>query len=937
MLAYSPAAVRPGLRPPRAQALALVAALGIQPAPVVAAPDGREALQEIVVTGRRPQTIERVATVRVLDAADIALRGARTLDEAIELLPGVNVRVGGDGTPRVDVRGYRTRHVKLLLNGVPFGDPFDGQFDPTLIPTESIARIKLTTGASSTLYGDGAMGAVINVITRQGGDGHAASSRAEYGSGGHHRVSGSYAWGDASTAVHVTAGRFARDAFPLPGGFDDTGLESGGLRENSDRERNHAYFNLYRALTPSLDFGLTFTYADGAYGQPGTVVDDDADAFANRPRWQRVDDQEVMSVQATLAFDPAGPWSNRAWTYLTTVRENTNRYSDPFNPTLADPHVRGTFADDADSRVYGVHDELRFEHAFGGALTFMVEARQERYTQDCLTRDIPLLAALPPPVPTTVPLASATSATLDFNYLATNNFGATNSAGDNEPIARLTLANNATGGVDFRLQSLAINNFFSGGGSGPPIPEGYLSRLYMLSDPTLDISDWAFVDDPASEASAGGAVNFAAPGLGDVVNNYDFRARFGWQRPGGGGGLANPLFDGESALWSVDNASIAELLGFEAVSSGGRPNAFAAIELRQADALGFWGPSEASTGGPGGLSVFLVAPTSATALVGPAPVDPNPVINVPPAGGACGSGGDGSGGGTPTRFDSVTFALRPFSQDRALEVATAAVELSVTPVGRLELVAGYARHLLNRDDGSSEHFGSFSTGASYPLGPALDVKAGVARKIRMPSVRQLYDTLSGDPALSAETSMTYEVGGEYRGLEPAVLGLTVYRSDVDNFIDRDPVTETFANNQRYRFQGVELTAEIEPVAGTRLGGSYSYLDASDRANAARDELQYRPRHKLAFQASQDLAWGARAVLSGQHVGGEFYFSRQGIAATRTLDAYTLLALRLEQPLAGGRVRLYAGADNLLDVAYEEAYGLPQAGRFVYGGVELSFF
>ena len=82
-----------------------------------------EALNEVVESGHKP-TIEQVGTVYQLDAAAIEMRGARSLDDALELLPGVNVRTGGNGSPRIDVRGYRTRHVKLLLNGVPLGNTF---------------------------------------------------------------------------------------------------------------------------------------------------------------------------------------------------------------------------------------------------------------------------------------------------------------------------------------------------------------------------------------------------------------------------------------------------------------------------------------------------------------------------------------------------------------------------------------------------------------------------------------------------------------------------------------------------------------------------------------------------------------------------------------------------------------------------------------------
>ncbi|MBK8956868.1 MAG: TonB-dependent receptor plug domain-containing protein [Proteobacteria bacterium] len=893
------------------------------------------ALNEVVVSARKP-TVEQVGTVYQLDARDIEIRGARTLDEALALLPGVNVRTGGNGSPRIDVRGFRTRHVKLLLNGVPFGNTFDGQFDPTLIPSENIARIKLTTGASSTMYGDGAVAAVINVITRQAEQGQSATTHAEYGGGDFHRVSGSYAWGDGDSGVFVAGGRNARDGFPLAGGFDKTSLEHGGLRANSDRERNNAYLNFYHQVNPSFELGGNFTYARGGYGAPGTVVDDISDAFANRPRWQRVDDQETVTGQLSLAWTPGGRLSDRAWAYINTLDENTNRYSDPFAPTLDDVHVRGTFRENSDSRVVGVHNELSFEHDYGGAIKFMLEARHEHITQDCMTRDIPHLPPPPPPAPTPDPLTNATSATLDFNYLATNNYGATNSAGDNQAIARLTMTNNAQGGVDFSLRSLAAENFFTQGGSGPPIAQMYVSRLYLLPDQDLDISDWQFVRNPASQGSNGANANgFAAPGLGDIINNYHFRTQIGWQRPGGAGGAADPLVDGETALWSYSHARLAELLRFSATSTGGRPPAYAALELRQVDASGFWGPSEPPTGGPGGLAVFLVAPTSATALTGPKPPDPVKPITAPKAGSACGSGGDGSGGGQPTRFEQVSFGLRPFDQTRDLTIASGALEINFRTIAAIDVVLGYAEHWLQRDDGSSAFEGSFSASLGRALGRDWRVRAGVARKIRMPSVQQLYDSISGDPTLAPERAMTYEIGADYGGWRWADVGLTIFRSDVRNFIDRDPLTEEFANNQRIRFDGAELTASARLDARSRLEASYSYLDASDRSSTSiRDEMQYRPRHKVAMMASERFADDTELSATMQFVGGEYYFSRQGLPRTRMLDPYALFNLRVARPLLGPRIRVFVGADNLFDADYEQAYGLPQAGRLLYAGFDI---
>lgn len=53
-------------------------------------------LNEIVVSGARP-AVERIGTVYEVDAEEIAQPGVRALDDAIELLPGVNIRTGGNG------------------------------------------------------------------------------------------------------------------------------------------------------------------------------------------------------------------------------------------------------------------------------------------------------------------------------------------------------------------------------------------------------------------------------------------------------------------------------------------------------------------------------------------------------------------------------------------------------------------------------------------------------------------------------------------------------------------------------------------------------------------------------------------------------------------------------------------------------------------------
>ena len=142
-------------------------------------------LGEIVVRAER-EGVEAVGTVREVTAEDIRNKGARSLDEALELLPGVYVRSGADGVPRVDIRGFRSRHVVLLLDGIPINSTFDGNFDPSLIPVESIEKIKVSYGTHSVLYGDGGLGGVINIVTKRGKTGIRGTVLGEAGEGDHY-------------------------------------------------------------------------------------------------------------------------------------------------------------------------------------------------------------------------------------------------------------------------------------------------------------------------------------------------------------------------------------------------------------------------------------------------------------------------------------------------------------------------------------------------------------------------------------------------------------------------------------------------------------------------------------------------------------------------------------------------------------------------------
>ncbi|MCP4020698.1 MAG: Plug domain-containing protein [Desulfobacteraceae bacterium] len=77
---------------------------------------------EVVITGHLPET----GTTFEVTAHDIQKKTVISLDQALELLPGVDVSAGGAGTEQINIRGSRSRPTLLLLNAIPINATYAG-------------------------------------------------------------------------------------------------------------------------------------------------------------------------------------------------------------------------------------------------------------------------------------------------------------------------------------------------------------------------------------------------------------------------------------------------------------------------------------------------------------------------------------------------------------------------------------------------------------------------------------------------------------------------------------------------------------------------------------------------------------------------------------------------------------------------------------------
>ncbi|NVN92031.1 MAG: TonB-dependent receptor [Desulfuromonadales bacterium] len=284
-------------------------------------------LGEVVVSGKM-DGIEAAETIHVISAEDIKKSSARTLDEALGLLSNVNVQVGNEGVPRVDMRGFRNRHVLFLLDGIPMNSAFDQNFDPSMIPVENIAKIKVTAGASSVLYGQGGLGGVVNIITKRGKKGLSGMAGFESGDGQPYLAKASLSGGEGKFDFFLSGSGFKRDNFPLAKSFTATTEEKAGYRKNSDNTRNNAFLNLGYTASKDLYIALTGNFVEGGYGKPASAIDNKFDPYSPPARFGRVDNYQGFTLQLAADYTPTANLSVRSMIFFNRMDQDDNQYDD---------------------------------------------------------------------------------------------------------------------------------------------------------------------------------------------------------------------------------------------------------------------------------------------------------------------------------------------------------------------------------------------------------------------------------------------------------------------------------------------------------------------------------------------------------------------------------------------------------------------------------
>lgn len=328
-------------------------------------------LNEVAVAGSHaaPDNLikmERSAMpVTVIDRRTIELMGSRRLDEVLKEQTGmaiVNNIGGGARSVGVQMQGFSSEYIMILIDGQPMVGRNSGNFDLSRISVSNIERIEIIKGASSCLFGSEALGGAINIVTRYGALQPQALIAANYGSLNIADVTleGETPFDHQRGSANLSANYYRTDGF-------NTNPKYIQLGTTAPPYDNYALQGRLRyRLTPNSTVGFS-----GRYGLRKSFMAKDfgLGAISN-------DSQDEQDLNLSLTFDHLSQSGLRSMSryYFTNFRSDQSVAWQQSNSNISQNVFVQNLHRFEQQFAYAMSNTLKFTGGLGGSIETMNDA-----------------------------------------------------------------------------------------------------------------------------------------------------------------------------------------------------------------------------------------------------------------------------------------------------------------------------------------------------------------------------------------------------------------------------------------------------------------------------------------------------------------------------------------------------------------------------------
>jgi vitamin B12 transporter len=214
-------------------------------------------LDEIIIQENRIQIpfSKQSRNISLVDRQQIETAPARSLQEVLSFVPGVDVRQRGVTGVQADIgiRGGSFEQTLMLLNGIKLSDPQTGHHMMNIpVPLVNIDRVEVLKGPASRIFGQNAYTGAVNVITQLG---ETRSLRMQ-------GYAGDFGMKGINFAGSLPVGKYRQN---LAISYDD----SNGHWYNSDYQVSNIFYEGGAKLNASHEIRGMIAYTDRTFGANG--------------------------------------------------------------------------------------------------------------------------------------------------------------------------------------------------------------------------------------------------------------------------------------------------------------------------------------------------------------------------------------------------------------------------------------------------------------------------------------------------------------------------------------------------------------------------------------------------------------------------------------------------------------------------------------------
>lgn len=196
--------------------------------------------------------------VSVLGQGSLDNPYAKQISEVLQNVPGVDISLksGVLEATTLSIHGSDARHVRLMVDGIPFNTQLSGQANPVRVPLSNIKRIEIIKGGASSVWGS-SLGGVINIITKNTGD--SAVPRGSFTT-----MAGEF--GTTENSLELS-GKIKETGYYFSGSF----LKTNGTDIRSSAEAEKFFLKAAHPLNDLIQVNALFGYSGGV-SQSGLQV-----------------------------------------------------------------------------------------------------------------------------------------------------------------------------------------------------------------------------------------------------------------------------------------------------------------------------------------------------------------------------------------------------------------------------------------------------------------------------------------------------------------------------------------------------------------------------------------------------------------------------------------------------------------------------------------